>query len=164
MVVVLKVVCIVLVAITLGLALAHALELPGKLRLTREQYTVVQTIYYPGFTVGGFAELAGLVAVLWLVYLMRAQPIRLPLAAASFIALLGVHATYWIYTHPVNRFWLRDAQLSQAGTAFFGSRNGNPQSAAAAWLAYRSRWERSHIVRAVLALLSLICLSVAVAM
>jgi hypothetical protein len=29
------------------------LSLPGKLRLDKETYCAVQTIYYPGFTVGG---------------------------------------------------------------------------------------------------------------
>ena len=37
----------------MGLALAHALEFPGKLRLDEATYRDVQTIYYPGFTVGG---------------------------------------------------------------------------------------------------------------
>jgi hypothetical protein len=36
--------------------LAHALEWPGKLRLSREHYLAVQPIYYPGFTYSGFAR------------------------------------------------------------------------------------------------------------
>jgi hypothetical protein len=42
----------------MALSLAHALEVPGKLRLNKEQYLAVQTIYYPGFTLGGIAEFA----------------------------------------------------------------------------------------------------------
>jgi hypothetical protein len=42
-----------LAAVTMALSLAHALELPGKLRLGKEQYLAVQPIYYPGFTIGG---------------------------------------------------------------------------------------------------------------
>ena len=45
-----------LAAVVMGQALAHALELPGKMRLNREQYYTDQTIYYPGFTFGGMAE------------------------------------------------------------------------------------------------------------
>jgi hypothetical protein len=43
---------------------AHALELPGKMRLSKEAYLQVQTIYYPGFTIGGIAEIGGIIALL----------------------------------------------------------------------------------------------------
>ena len=36
---------VVLVVVAMGLALAHALEFPGKRRLTRDEYLVVQPIY-----------------------------------------------------------------------------------------------------------------------
>ena len=49
----LEVLTVLLVAVAMGLALAHALELPGKLRFSREAYLQVQPIYYPGFTIGG---------------------------------------------------------------------------------------------------------------
>jgi hypothetical protein len=48
----LQVVTVFLVAVAMSLALAHALELPGKMRLDKETYMAVQTIYYPGFTFG----------------------------------------------------------------------------------------------------------------
>jgi hypothetical protein len=41
---VLEVVTVVLVAFTMAPALAHALELPGKMRLSKEEYRVVQRI------------------------------------------------------------------------------------------------------------------------
>ena len=44
---------LLLVAVTMGLSLAHALEFPGKLRLDEPTYRAVQAIYYPGFTIGG---------------------------------------------------------------------------------------------------------------
>ena len=59
-----EVLTVLLAAITVGLALAHALEYPGKLRLDEQTYTVVQTIYYPGFTIGGIAEPMAAIAVL----------------------------------------------------------------------------------------------------
>ena len=52
----LQVVTVFLVAVTMSLALAHVLELPGKLRLDEQTYLAVQTIYYPGFTIGGISE------------------------------------------------------------------------------------------------------------
>ena len=49
----LQVAALALVAVALTGTLAHALELPGKLRLGREDYLTVQGIYYPGFTRAG---------------------------------------------------------------------------------------------------------------
>lgn len=49
-----------LVGIAVITAVAHALELPGKRRLSRDTYFAVQQIYYPGFTVAGIAEPAAL--------------------------------------------------------------------------------------------------------
>jgi hypothetical protein len=60
----LKVATVVLVAVTMGLAVAHALEFPGKLPLDQQMYLAVQTIYYPGFTIGGISEPVAIVALL----------------------------------------------------------------------------------------------------
>jgi hypothetical protein len=57
-----EVLTVMLAAVTMSLALAHALELPGKLRLNKEQYLAVQSIYYPGLTVGGIAEFRSIIA------------------------------------------------------------------------------------------------------
>ena len=65
----LQVLALMLAAITMGLSLAHALEFPGKRRLSKEQYLIAQRIYYPGFTVGGLAEPAVIVATLALLTL-----------------------------------------------------------------------------------------------
>ena len=59
---ILQIISIVLVAIGMALSLAHALELPGKLRLSRDAYLAVQTIYYPGFTIGGLVGEPGAIA------------------------------------------------------------------------------------------------------
>ena len=53
---VLQVLSLVLIVLAMVPALAHALELPGKLRLTKDAYLAVQPIYYPGFTVAGISE------------------------------------------------------------------------------------------------------------
>jgi len=47
------VVTVFLVAVAMALALSHALELPGKMRLDKQTYLAMQPIYYPGFTIGG---------------------------------------------------------------------------------------------------------------
>ena len=47
---ILQVATVLLVTLALVPSLAHALELPGKLRLDKAAYLAVQPIYYPGFT------------------------------------------------------------------------------------------------------------------
>jgi hypothetical protein len=68
----LKIVSVVIVAIAMDMALAHALELPGKLRLPKEAYLAVQAIYYPGFTFAGATEPLGVVVTALLALLMPA--------------------------------------------------------------------------------------------
>jgi hypothetical protein len=60
----LQVVSIVLVAVAMAQALAHALELPGKMRLGKDTYLAVQQIYYPGFSIGGAAEPLAIIALI----------------------------------------------------------------------------------------------------
>lgn len=72
MITVLSVGTLFLLAITMGLSTAHALEFPGKLRLDEPTYRSVQAIYYPGFTTGGLiGEFGGMLA---LVALLMATP------------------------------------------------------------------------------------------
>ena len=66
---VVQVVTVLVVAVAMALSLAHALELPGKMRLSKEAYYTVQPIYYPGFTCAGFAEPAGIVLTILLLFM-----------------------------------------------------------------------------------------------
>jgi hypothetical protein len=166
MLILLEVVTVLLVAAAMGLALAHALELPGKLRLSRETYLQVQSIYYPGFTIGGaVGEIGGLVALLaLLLYSPILRDGRFWLCSTAFLALAAMHAVYWLLTHPVNNFWLKNDQLKGAARWFF--RTGaaaNDGFAAPDWTALRDQWEYSHVIRAVLGILSLACLTAAIA-
>jgi hypothetical protein len=158
----LQVPTVVIVAIAMSLALAHALELPGKLRLTKQQYLDTQPIYYPGFTAGGMAEPLGL---LMLLVLMLSTPARAAfwLTSAAFAALLAMHAAYWLLTHPVNNFWLKDTDLHGAAARFFAIDRAR-NSVEPDWVLLRDRWEYSHVLRAVLGLLCLILLVTAVAL
>jgi hypothetical protein len=45
-----EVITVCLVAVTMALALAHSFELPGKMRLSRDNYIATQTIYYLRWT------------------------------------------------------------------------------------------------------------------
>jgi hypothetical protein len=158
----LQVVTLLFVAIAMALTLAHALELPGKMRLSKDEYLTVQPIYYPGFTVGGAAEPLSL---LLLIALMLATPQgpSLWLTAGAFATLAAAHATYWLLTHPVNNFWLKDVELKGLGGGFFAFGLSGRSGATGDWTALRNRWEFSHVVRAVLALTSLVLLTAAIA-
>lgn len=160
----LQILSVLLVAVAMALALAHALELPGKLRLSRDAYVAVQPIYYPGFTIGGVVgEVGGLLALLLLTIVTPGGSATFWLTLGGFLALAAMHGVYWLVTHPVNNFWLKDVDLSRAGARFFsfGVERG-ADARTLDWTVLRDRWEYSHVVRAGFALLSLALLATAV--
>jgi hypothetical protein len=155
-----QVVTLSIVAIAMACAVGHALELPGKLRLSEDAYRTVQPIYYPGFTlVGGFAELVGMLATWTLAFITPRTTAAFSLTLVAAVALLLMHAIFWLFTQPVNRFWLREQSLGAAGRAFFGTADGNPPD----WQSLRDRWEYSHLARAILSLAALVLLASAIA-
>jgi hypothetical protein len=162
----LEIVAVFLVAVAMSFSLAHAAELPGKMRLAREGYLTVQPIYYAGFTLGALSEPAAILATLALLVVRRSGGGAAWGVAAALLLLVAMHAVYWIVTHPVNNFWLRDQELTGAGAGFFAfaSRRepGSGPPRAEDWKALRNRWEYSHVARAALAMTSLIVLLVAV--
>jgi hypothetical protein len=154
----LQIITILLVAVGMGLSLAHALEYPGKMRLSREAYFTVQKIYYPGFTIGGgFGEFGAILAALGLLVARQVQGGDALLVAAAVVAILLAHAIFWLVTQPVNKVWLRDESLNRAGAAFFSA--GGNVGAEENWTRLRDRWERSHIARAVCAMIALAALT-----
>jgi hypothetical protein len=156
----LQTVTVILAALALVPALAHALELPGKMRLPKDSYFAAQTIYYPGFTVAGSAEPLALIATAILLVMTPRGGAGFWLTAAALLGLAGMQAVYWIFTHPVNKVWLQDQNLGAAGTGFFSfAASGAPGSQD--WKHLRDRWEYSHVARAVLAGLSFTALAIA---
>ena len=135
-------------AVAMTTSLAHALELPGKLRLSRDDYVSVQPIYYPGFTWAGPAEPIAILAVAAVVALTPFRSAAFWLSSAALVAAVATHALYWTLTAPVNKVWLKDERLSGTAQRFFGSAADVDDND---WTALRARWERSHVYRAVTA-------------
>ncbi len=154
----LSVATLVLVALTMGLSMAHALEFPGKLRLDEKTYRAVQAIYYPGFSLGGLVgEVGGMIALVALLIVTPATSDSFWwIAAALGFVILG-HATYWMVTHPVNASWLKNTKLTAASAAFFRFFSAPDDD----WKHMRDVWEYSHLTRAGLHLLSFLCMTVA---
>jgi hypothetical protein len=156
-----QVLAIILVAIAMAPAIAHAFEFPGKKRLSKQAYVAVQSIYYPGFTLLGFTEPAALTAVVMLLLLTPrgSEPFWLLLGAAG--ALFAMQSVYWVVIHPINKYWLEAAKRTPgrlAGTFFSHdplNRGAIPvHSGEVEWTTLRDHWEYSHIARAALAFLS----------
>ncbi len=153
MLAILQVVALLLVALAMTPALAHALEWPGKKRLSKDEYLAVQTIYYPGFVIIGFSELAAILATLALLFVVPSDSLEFWLTLLACLALVVMHAVFWVFTQPVNKFWLREQELKGAGKAFFDVRAAGVQEKD--WQSLRNRWEYSHVARSVLALAAL---------
>jgi len=149
----------VLVAVTMALSLAHALELPGKMRLDKDTYLAVQKIYYPGFTIGGIAEPLGIIALVALLALTPYASTRFWWTLAALLALTATHAIYWFVTHPVNLVWTKELPLTGIGATFFSLFAGEVRGDRSR---LRDIWEYSHVARSVLATLSFVFLLIAV--
>jgi anthrone oxygenase-like protein len=162
---ILQILTTVLVAVAMAPALAHALEYPGKMRLSRDAYLTVQPIYYPGFTIaGGIAEAGGLLASIVLLVFTPRGTVGFWLTCAAVLGMIGMQIVFWIYTQPANRFWLESVKIGNLGAGFFAvNPAGRPgtENDAADWRRLRDRWEYSHIVRAGLVFLSFLFLLLA---
>jgi hypothetical protein len=160
----LQVATLLLVALAMVPAVAHALEWPGKKRLPKETYLAVQPIYYPGFTiVGGLGEFVGMLATLALLFFIPRDTGAFWLTVWALIALVLMHGIFWAFTQPVNKVWLRDQNLSGAAASFFRTRASQRDARDVDWRALRNRWEYSHVARAVMALAAFVLLASALA-
>jgi hypothetical protein len=155
-----QIAAIVLTALAMAPALAHAFEFPGKRRLDKGSYLAVQGMYYPGFTLLGIAEPAALIVTVIVLFVTPRHSTAFFLVALALVCVLGMQVVYWMFTHPTNRYWLESASvtLGKAGESFFA---GGPAAEAVDWTKIRDRWEYSHIARAVLSFLSFVLMTLA---
>src|SRR5215472_7239587 len=115
----LEVVSMFVTAVAMSMALAHALEFPRKMRLNPQTYNAVQTIFYPGFTIGGIGGPLAAIATLILLIAMRHLDGAFWWAFSAFKAIVLMHAVFWLITQPANKFWLRKENATRAGVRFF---------------------------------------------
>lgn len=130
-------------ALALGAALAHALELPNKINLARDQYFIVQQIYR-GWDRLGFLLAVELVGMLAVIAFYRRDPGVLRPALLALACLAGAQAAFWMFTFPANAA-TRDWTEVPAG-----------------WEELRRRWEYSHLAGAGFQILAMAALVVAV--
>ena len=129
-------------ALALGGALAHALELPNKIGLSRDDYFVVQQVYR-GWDRLAVLLLVELVAMIALAVMSRRRPrVFWPVVAAIF-CLLSAQLLFWLFTFPANvatENWTR-----------------MPDD----WERLRTQWEYSHLAGAIFQILAMTALIVA---
>jgi hypothetical protein len=140
-----QLVTVLLAALALAPPLAHVLELPGKLRLARESYLKVQSIYTPGFALAGWSEAVMVPVLLLLLLITPLGSVAFWLTAAALACFALMQLIFWVVVNPVNKYWLAPDRYDSA-----------PR-----WPRVRDRWEYGHAARAALALSGLIALLVA---
>lgn len=141
---------ILLVALLLGLAFAHVLEQPAKMRYDGALYLTLQKTLYVAWgppNVGGFLEPAAILATLVLTFIVRARRPAVWLTTGAAVALLvAFPVVFFALVHPANAAF-RDASVT---------------SIPANWTHLRAQWELGHTIRFVLQMVafSLLLLSV----
>jgi hypothetical protein len=116
-------------ALALGAALAHALELPNKIGLSRGEYLIVQKAYR-GWDRLALLLVVQLVAIVMTAVQARHEPrLLIPIIFAGTF-LLCAQAVFWFFTYPTNVSTHNWTTLPDD------------------WTQLRARWEYSHAVGA----------------
>jgi hypothetical protein len=116
-------------ALAMGAALAHALELPNKIGLSRDDYFTVQAIYR-GWNLLAILLLIQFASIVGVIVLSTPNTYVFRAANAALIALVAAQAVFWAFTFPAN-----------AATQ-------NWTHVPSDWETLRMQWEYSHAVGA----------------
>jgi hypothetical protein len=128
--------------LAVGAALAHALELPRKMGLSKENYFTVQQIY-AGWDRLAFVLMAQLVSFIVLAWLVRGNPATLSAVIVALICLIAAQVVFWMWTFPANK-------ATDNWTVI-------PDN----WQALRHNWEYSHLSGAIFQFIGAIALMAA---
>jgi hypothetical protein len=126
-------------ALALAPAMAHLLELPNKMNLSREDYLTVQQIYR-GWALLGFVVVGALLSTLALTITVHQKRKAFIFALIAFLCIVGTQVVFWTYTYPAN-------QVTNNWTML-------PEN----WEELRYQWEFSHAAGAVLNLIASVLL------
>ncbi len=158
-------VTLILIALSMGMAFCHTLELPAKLQYDGALYVTIQNSLYVVFgppNIGAFIEGAAILAAIALTILVRKRRILAAIAltilvrkrrpafwltlAGTIFLLLAFPVVFFLFTEPANSVF----------------RQATPQTLPANWVQLRNQWEYSHTARFLLQLIgfSLLLLSV----
>jgi hypothetical protein len=129
-------------ALVLGPALAHLIELPNKIGLSREEYFIVQKLYR-GWSQIGWLLGVQIAALLIAAILARAERRVMVFTLLALACVLAAQALFWTFTYPAN-----------AATANW---TASPDD----WEKLRLHWEFSHAAGAAFQVLGLALLIVA---
>jgi hypothetical protein len=130
-------------ALALGAALAHALELPNKINLAKDEYFVVQKAYR-GWNQLGYLLVIELIAMLMVAVLSRHEPRVLWPTIIAIVCLIAAQTVFWIFTYPAN------------------VATDNWTAVPSQWEDVRTRWEYSHLAGAAFQVMAMSALIVAV--
>jgi hypothetical protein len=123
-----------------GLALvpaaAHAMELPNKIGLPKEEYLIAQKLYRGWQFVAPIVILALLTTGLLVLQVQLAGPAPLAASIVAFLCMAITQVVFWTFTYSVNRA------------------TENWTQAPPHWIALRLKWEYSHAASAAFNLLA----------
>ena len=130
-------------ALALGAAMAHALELPNKIGLPRDEYFIVQKVYW-GWNQLGYLLAIELVSMIAVAVMSRSEPRVLWPTVAAILFLIAAQAIFWTFTFPTNVATENWTKIPPD------------------WERLRSEWEYSHAAGAACQILAMSSLIVAV--
>jgi hypothetical protein len=126
-------------ALAMAAAMAHALELPNKLRFSRDEYFVVQQTYR-GWNQLGYLLAVQFAAMVVAAFTARHEPRLLWPTIIAIAGLISAQAVFWVFTYPTN-----------VATDNWTSIPDN-------WEQLRNTWEYSHAAGAALQVVSMAAL------
>src|SRR5882762_4281563 len=89
-------------ALALAPAMAHLLELPNKINLSRDDYLTVQQIYR-GWALLGFVVAGALLSNLIVAIMVRTKRQAFVLTLIAFLCIVGTQVVFWTFTYPANQ-------------------------------------------------------------
>jgi Domain of unknown function (DUF1772) len=136
----LRLLTIMLTALSMSAAFAHLLEMPAKIHYDGPKWlNLLQTLYPTFGKVSGVCEIGAVVASFILVVAVRKQPNAFRWTLLGTSCLAATHAIFWIWVAPVNATMV---PLT-------------PETLPVDWTRLRDQWEFSHAIRALLQIAAL---------